>query len=361
MKDNNEIQKMFFENTRLVYYLVNKLELQTSLEYDDIISEGMVGLLKAAQSFDSSKGYRFATYATRCIQNEIFMYLRKLKKHQRVVLASDFVAFENDEELNLYEQMEDSKANFIEDIENKESFDEIVNIILNCLSNGEKLTMLYQMSEITQTQISERLSLSQSYVSRLLKKAKRKIKKVLGGKIYCKEIFFMSTGKEYKISFSPRDIKKFNKAFSDFLKNVDPKALPDFQISCNQDRIVVQTDAHPMAFDFIARIIQEIDEFNMTYSSRSKSRIEKKKIDSAEEIVFMTSNSTERISECLKRGEKSKQIRDYILKCEHFSRKQIKKHFPLVSDATISNEIQKARKDGIINPTGRGVYDVKKT
>ena len=79
-----ERDRLITDNVKLVYYIYEKLSKnKITLRYkDDIVSEGMIGLIKAARNFDETKGCKFATFAARCIQNEMLMFLRSLNKRQ---------------------------------------------------------------------------------------------------------------------------------------------------------------------------------------------------------------------------------------------------------------------------------------
>ena len=144
-----------------------------------------------------------------------------------------------------------------------------MSIILNYLEEKTRLAILYRMGEVSQTDIAEKLSISQSYVSRIVTRATNKIREVANHQVHYKEVFSMAiVGDEYRISFSSKDISKFNKIFATLLQNLtSTEKLPNFRVNCNRERIVVQIPAHPESFSFIAQIIQEIDDFSMTFVS----------------------------------------------------------------------------------------------
>ena len=80
-KLSNEQERLVLDNMKLVYNVVKKMGImQNSIDYEDIISIGTIGLIKSAITFNSLKGYAFSTYATKCIKNEIFFSFRKTKK-----------------------------------------------------------------------------------------------------------------------------------------------------------------------------------------------------------------------------------------------------------------------------------------
>lgn len=170
--NSNEQEELVMKNKKLVYHLVNKLGAsQNQTDYEDLVSIGTIGLIKAAASFDDSMNIKFATYATRCINNEIFMYFRKEKSHANYISLDDTIANDSDgKELTLADKLPSTDRNFAEIVEENAIFERVINIILNLLKPKERMIMLYEMSGTTQSSIAESLNISQSYISRLEKK-----------------------------------------------------------------------------------------------------------------------------------------------------------------------------------------------
>lgn len=182
MKDGCESAKnqLIERNLRLVVYTAQKFE-NTNVAIEDLISIGTIGLIKAVGSFDNNKNIKLATYASRCIENEILMHLRKVSKQKREVSL--------DEPLN-----SDSEGNelCISDIlssgddevsKNLDKQDETSNLqaVLNDLSFKEKeiMCMRYGLSgkeEMTQKEVADYFEISQSYISRIEKKILGKMK-----------------------------------------------------------------------------------------------------------------------------------------------------------------------------------------
>ena len=92
MKDR---EKLITDNMGLVRYIVKGIEAPKE-EYDDLVSEGTIGLIKAAQTYDENKEIKFSTYSARCIKNQILMYLRKENKHKNVQSLDDILNEDND-------------------------------------------------------------------------------------------------------------------------------------------------------------------------------------------------------------------------------------------------------------------------
>ena len=273
MKLNAEQQEMVVKNHRLVYYLVNKMGILQH-EYDDIVSVGTIGLVKAVSTFVETKGIKFATYATRCITNEILMHYRTEKKHWAVIsletpINTDFEG----NELLFADIVPDSEETFSEQIEAYDTFSNAISFVLNALAPKETMITLYLMAGFTQDEIGKKLVLSQSYISRLAKRSHLKIKKFLGNTEQFKEVFDVSMEENlYKISFSSTDVKNFNSIFSSLIRKWNPnKRLPSFKITCTSERIFIILPAIEESFAFIAEIVEEIDNYAMKTVSESSS------------------------------------------------------------------------------------------
>ena len=370
---SKEQEELILKNRKLVYYLVNKLKINNS-DYEDIVSIGTIGLIKAATTFDKSKNIKFATYATRCINNEIFMHFRKEKSHINDISLDDSIGNDGEgNELTLRDKIPNSDKDFTEVIEENEIFIKFISIILNLLESRERLIMLYKIAGIKQSFVAEIFNISQSYISRLEKKLNKKVKSYFSTKKNFEEVFSMAiVGDFYQISFSSENIKNFNKIFATLLKNItSTEDLPDFKVSCNKERIIVQVLAHPESFSFIAQIIQEIDNYSMRFvsnknmSSNEDNSLNMKTDDANNYMMKENRNSTieekNRTTEKLNiKDSKVKQVRDYMLSMDYFTIKELKQHFPNLTSGTISNAIHLAKAKGLITSTIKGEYKVIK-
>lgn len=358
MKLSSEKEHLVLENQRLVHYLVQKLGVTpNSLEYKDIVSIGTIGLVKAAITFDSSKKIKFSSYASRCINNEIFQYYRKANKYANDISIYESIGGDGKGNvLTLGDTIKHPESNFVEKIVNKEAFIKLISIVLNYLENRNRIVMLYRIGNISQIDIAEMLQISRSYVSKIESKAILKIREVTNQQVHYKEVFSMAIiGDEYRISFSAKDISKFNKIFATLLQNLtSTENLPDFKVNCNRERIVVQIPAHPESFSFIAQIIQEIDDFSMTFVS-DKSTLPADNTVSQE----VESDNKDESNDTVERGSQVKLVRNYMLSMNSFTVKELKQHFPNLSTGTINNALYLAKNKGLITSTGRGEYRVK--
>lgn len=179
--DKKAADTLIIHNLRLVVYISKKFE-NTGVGIEDLVSIGTIGLIKAVNTFCPSKNIKLATYASRCIENEILMYLRKNGQQRNEIsideplnvdwdgnelLLSDILGSEGDE-INRDMELEDEK--------------DILLGIVSSLNPREKTIMtmrfgLFGTKEYTQKQVADILGISQSYISRLEKKIIVKIKR----------------------------------------------------------------------------------------------------------------------------------------------------------------------------------------
>ena len=179
---DEEVRNTLIErNFRLVVYIARKFE-NTGVGVEDLISVGTIGLIKAVNTFNPEKKIKLATYASRCIENEILMYLRRNTKVKAEVsfyeplnidwdgnelLLSDILGTENDTVYNLIEDEVDKQLLFLALKNLNEREKEIVKLRFGLSGNTEK----------TQKEVADMLGISQSYISRLEKKIINRLKK----------------------------------------------------------------------------------------------------------------------------------------------------------------------------------------
>ena len=179
-KVKNEIVE---HNLRLVVYIAKKYEA-TVADVGDLVSVGAIGLMKAVNSFDPSKNIKFATFASRCIENEILMYLRKIvKKKCEVSLDEPINVDAEGNELLLSDVVGTEPDTVYKDLEKKAEIEELYKSFAT-LSKREfeiiKLRYgLLDAEEMTQKEIADMMGISQSYISRIEKKVLGKLKKEL--------------------------------------------------------------------------------------------------------------------------------------------------------------------------------------
>ncbi len=181
--DNNAKNKLIEHNLRLVAHIVKKYYTETNSQ-DDLISIGTIGLIKAVSTFKSDKGIRLATYAARCIDNEILMYFRNLKKSAQDVYISDPIDTDKDgNTLSLIDIIADD-TDIAEQTNTKIMLGKLKTILNDALDDREKTIICYRYalggcSELTQNEIAKKLNISRSYVSRIEKSALQKLRELL--------------------------------------------------------------------------------------------------------------------------------------------------------------------------------------
>ena len=181
--DNFARDKLIEHNLRLVVFLAKKYE-NTGVDLEDLVSIGTIGLMKGVKTFSMDKNIKLATYASRCIDNEILMYLRKNKRIKTEISFDESLSFDADgNELHL-EDVLGTEADIVtkplEDTENR-------HLMLNeidKLSGRDKeiITLRYGLNgevEKTQKEVASILGISQSYISRIEKKVIKKLKNIV--------------------------------------------------------------------------------------------------------------------------------------------------------------------------------------
>ena len=168
-------------NLRLVAHIVKKY-YNTGADQDDMISIGTIGLIKAVSTFNTDKGIHLATYASRCIENEILMFFRNQKKTAQDVFISDPIDTDKDgNTLTLIDVIAD-KSDIADEIDTKIKVEKLRVILPVCLTERERLIIemrygLCGREELTQREIAKKLNISRSYVSRIEKSALEKLRK----------------------------------------------------------------------------------------------------------------------------------------------------------------------------------------
>lgn len=168
-------------NLRLVVYIAKKFE-NTGLDVEDLISVGTIGLIKAVNSFDNSRNIKLATYASRCIENEILMFLRKMVKVKNEVSIDEPLNVDGDgNQLLLCDVLGTEEDVVYEKIESDAEKDVLLETF-KTLTEREKDIIslrfgLFGKEEMTQKDIADMMGISQSYISRLEKKVVKKLRK----------------------------------------------------------------------------------------------------------------------------------------------------------------------------------------
>ena len=176
-------------NLRLVAHIAKKYTTSgriASVDFDDIISIGSIGLIKAIDSFNSGKSARLATYAARCIENEILMYIRSSKKYSNDIFLQDPIGHDFDgNEITVMDMVKSDDDPVPDEVSDKIDITRMMRKIDEVLDEREReiIRLRYAVcggEEMTQREIAAMLGISRSYVSRIEKKALKKIASCLG-------------------------------------------------------------------------------------------------------------------------------------------------------------------------------------
>ncbi len=174
-------------NLRLVAYIAKRFE-NTGANIEELISIGTVGLIKAISSFDAEKNIRLATYASRCIENEILMFIRKTSTQRKEVSIDEPLSVDWDGNELLLSDVLGSEADTVTRDMEEEEERRIVREAVSGLSDRERLIVemrygLCSGRELTQKEVADALGISQSYISRLEKKIMSRLRKKIEQKI----------------------------------------------------------------------------------------------------------------------------------------------------------------------------------
>ena len=180
---DDEARNILIEkNLRLVAH-ISKKYTSTNIDQDDLISIGTIGLIKAINSFNSDKNIRLATYAARCIENEILMFLRSNKKTKSEVYLNEPIGKDKDDnEVTLIEVLENDEKSIEDEIDLKMKIKKLYDKMKKVLKDREKTIIelrfgLCGAPPKTQNEIANMMGISRSYVSRIETKAISKLSK----------------------------------------------------------------------------------------------------------------------------------------------------------------------------------------
>lgn len=172
--------KLVRHNMRLVAHVVKKYT--GAAETDDMISVGSIGLIKAINTYEPSRGTRLATYTARCIENEILMFIRAGKKHRNTVSLSDPVGTDKDgNELTLMDLLFEKEDKVFGSVEQSLMQEKFLSAVRQLLNERETVVIMLRYAlaggaPLPQREVARRLKISRSYVSRIEKRALEKLR-----------------------------------------------------------------------------------------------------------------------------------------------------------------------------------------
>ena len=183
--DEDARQLLILHNLRLVSHIVRKY-YGAAKNQEDLVSIGSIGLIKAVDSFNIQNGARFATYAAKCIQNEILMYFRSQKKLSNEVSIHETIDVDRDGNPLTYMDVISCEDTIAEDLDKKMQTEKMLRMLRTVLSERERQIIvmrygLYGTRAATQREIAAALGISRSYVSRIEKSALEKLHRAMTG------------------------------------------------------------------------------------------------------------------------------------------------------------------------------------
>ena len=179
--DQEARNKLIEHNMRLVAHVVKKYQ-NTDYDTEDLLSVGTIGLIKAVNTFKVDRGPKLATYAAKCVENEILMLLRAHKKYSKEVSLYDPIGVDKDgESVSLVDVIEMDNKDTLEELILDQDIRELREAFKQCLKDTEQQVIqmrygLFGGKEYTQREIAGELGISRSYVSRIEKKALGKLR-----------------------------------------------------------------------------------------------------------------------------------------------------------------------------------------
>ncbi len=179
--ENDIKQRLIEHNLRLVVYIARKFE-NTGIGIEDLISIGTIGLIKAVNTYRADKNTKLATYASRCIENEILMYLRKSNNQRSEVSIDEPLNVDWDGNELLLSDVLGTEADHVMKIVEEDVDRRLLMLSINKLSERDKMIIsmrfgLNNTDELTQKEVADKLGISQSYISRLEKRIITRLKK----------------------------------------------------------------------------------------------------------------------------------------------------------------------------------------
>lgn len=355
-----EQQTKVKENENLVHHILQKklLILPYYEEYKDDFQVGIIGLMKAVDKFDCTKKVEFASFAYICITNEILMEFRRNRKY-----SSDLSL---DSEINVNKEgtndgksllmvdtiMDRSIKDFAEEMINNEEICESVNIIINCLSDLEKMVMLYHISNFPRRYIAMLMNISENYTSKLIKKCQKKIRKAMQFKSYYKNKYTIEIiNYKFKMEISAKDLNENIWDLELFLQGIRRLLkLGEFKITSINGKIIIYFFALEESFLYIAQLINRIENKDSVHKNdiyNVVKQYEQDKKERSNRIKAKVNKDTDS-----PRG----QIRTYILGCTSFTIKQLREKFPNISSGDINSVVQVEKQRSTIQVISKGEY-----
>lgn len=254
---NDKQRKIVEKNLKVVPYFLRRLPCKNT-EYEDLLSVGNIGLIKAAATYDASANNTFGTYAKKCIENEFYMAKRKTKNRSKEISLESIVTCkeEGDDKISLKDIVLVDPTDFTKGIEERDSLERTLELLLNMssLKLKEKQVVFYRLGGMKQTEIGKQVDLSQASISRVIKSAFSKVKNFIDqNPDYTKEIRVRVTPTKYYLNIMLEDEAKCRLAYQILTEQrTYTDNIPDYMVSIGGSSITVSTYAEEEAYITIA-------------------------------------------------------------------------------------------------------------
>lgn len=258
--ETNEQKELVNQHRKLVYHIARKFNVPF-YEYDDIISEGMVGLIKAAITYDEKQNNAFSTYASTCIRNEICLYLRKKKKiRMETSLDAIYICDSNGAPYTLRDIICIEEEDFTENILEREIASEIFEIVLNVLDRRSRFITFSRISGKTQKETARKVHISQSYVARLEIVIREEIQKYFNNSLDYDKIYTIEITKDlYVLKFSVRNFENFSRNPYGFISEI--QYCDKFKFSRDGEFITICFPKESESLIFISNLVDKLDKW----------------------------------------------------------------------------------------------------
>lgn len=244
-------------NLGLVGDRVKKLNLNFQ-ESEEMFHVGVIGLIKAAEKYDPTRNATFATYASRCIDNEFYMEFRKRKKHNKVTSLETPILVQEDENLVLGDTIQDTSIRIEDDTETNERVEIAIDIILNHLEEKNRRVVLLSAAGYKQTRICKELNYSQSYVSRIMTKSNSLMEGMMNSRL-----FVRNAGKYQVEVINQMLIITFDGVQNEVEKEIYDidfeEYIPMFKISSDGEKVSIKVPADTDSMCFLAKVVDKLD------------------------------------------------------------------------------------------------------
>ena len=257
---DDRINEIVERNLGLVGDCLKRLNVSHN-EFEDLFNVGVIGLFKAALHYEERKNCKFATFAYRCINNEILMEFRKIRKHRDCVSIESVIVDDNDgKKFTLEMMMYDPKEDPQKQVENRDMIVKAMNVAINCLDNIDRLMVLLSASGYTQKELREEVDYSLAHICKRLQKSHKMIKEKANSNSYEKitrKYVLEMVDDKFVISFDGirKEVEK-KIAEIDFDKNYIPK-FHVCDIKNGKVCITMQADTNSMYF--LGKVLDKLD------------------------------------------------------------------------------------------------------